>query len=48
MNALLGRPGARAASMGKAGRARAVERFAWAAIAAETAALYGQLAERAR
>jgi starch synthase len=35
---------ARAAEMGRAGRARAVERFAWPAIAQETAALYERLA----
>ena len=34
---------ARAAEMGRAGRARAVERFAWPAIAQETVALYGRL-----
>ena len=47
VNALLGDP-ARAREMGEAGRRRAVEKFAWEAIAAETAALYGQLTERAR
>jgi glycosyltransferase involved in cell wall biosynthesis len=30
--------------MGRAGRARAVERFAWPAIAQETVALYERLA----
>jgi alpha-maltose-1-phosphate synthase len=34
---------ARAAEMGRAGRARAVERFAWPAIARETVALYERL-----
>ena len=34
---------ARAAAMGRAGRARAVERFAWPAIAQETVALYQRL-----
>jgi starch synthase len=34
----------RAAAMGRAGRARAVDRFAWPAIAEQTAALYGRLA----
>ena len=34
---------ARAAEMGRAGRARAVERFAWPAIAQETVALYQRL-----
>jgi starch synthase len=33
----------RAAAMGRAGRARAVERFAWPAIARETVALYERL-----
>jgi len=36
---------ASAEAMGKAGRARVVERFAWPAIAEETAALYRRLAE---
>ncbi|MEN3279180.1 MAG: alpha-maltose-phosphate synthase [Solirubrobacteraceae bacterium] len=35
---------ARAAEMGRAGRARAVERFEWGAIAQETVALYRRLA----
>ena len=39
MNALLADP-ARAAEMGGAGRRRAVERFSWPAIAAETVAVY--------
>jgi starch synthase len=43
VNALLADP-ARAAAMGRAGRQRAVERFAWPAIARETADLYGRLA----
>jgi starch synthase len=33
----------RAAAMGRAGRAAVIERFAWPAIAQETAALYGRL-----
>ena len=41
-NAVVGDP-ARAAAMGRAGRARAVERFAWPAIAQETVALYQRL-----
>ena len=47
VNELLADP-ARARSMGEAGRRRAVEHFAWPAIAAETAALYERLLERAR
>jgi starch synthase len=47
VNELLGDP-ARAERMGQAGRRRAVERFAWPAIAAETAALYERLLEPAR
>ncbi len=43
VNELLGDP-ARAARFGEAGRRRAVERFNWSAIAAETVALYGTLA----
>jgi alpha-maltose-1-phosphate synthase len=43
VNGLLADP-ARAAAMGRAGRARAVERFAWPAIARQTAALYERLA----
>jgi len=35
---------ARAAAMGRAGRARVIERFAWPAIAQETVALYRRLA----
>jgi starch synthase len=35
---------ARAAEMGRAGRARVMERFAWPTIAQETAALYARLA----
>jgi glycosyltransferase involved in cell wall biosynthesis len=34
--------------MGEAGRRRAVEHFAWPAIAAETAALYERVLGRAR
>jgi starch synthase len=47
VNALLADP-ARARAMGEAGRRRAVERFAWPAIAAETAALYERLTESSR
>jgi starch synthase len=43
VNELLADP-ARALQLGQAGRRRAVERFNWAAIAAETVALYGTLA----
>ena len=43
VNALVADP-ARAAAMGAAGRARAVERFDWTAIAEETVALYASLA----
>jgi alpha-maltose-1-phosphate synthase len=43
VNELLGDP-ARALQLGQAGRRRAVERFNWSAIAAETVALYGTLA----
>jgi starch synthase len=42
VNELLADP-ERAARMGRAGRRRALERFAWPAIAAETAALYERL-----
>ena len=42
MNALLADP-ARAEAMGRAGRARAIEHFAWPAIAEQTAALYRRL-----
>ena len=35
---------ARAAAMGQLGRQRAIEEFSWASIAAQTAALYGELA----
>jgi len=44
VNELLADP-ERARQMGEAGRARAIERFAWSAIAAETAALYRELLE---
>jgi starch synthase len=44
VNELLADPGG-AARMGEAGRARAIERFAWPAIASETAALYRGLVE---
>jgi starch synthase len=43
LNELVRDPG-RAAEMGRAGRARVVERFAWPAIAQETVALYRRLA----
>jgi starch synthase len=43
MNALLRDP-ARADAMGRAGRARAVDEFSWDAVAAQTAALYAELA----
>jgi starch synthase len=42
LNALVRDP-ARAAEMGRAGRARVVERFAWPSIAEETVALYRRL-----
>ncbi|MFI0421753.1 glycogen synthase [Spongiactinospora sp. 9N601] len=42
INALLGDP-ARAAELGRAGRARAVERFSWTTIAARTAELYSRV-----
>jgi starch synthase len=42
VNELLADP-ARADTMGKAGRVRAVERFSWGAIADETIALYRRL-----
>jgi alpha-maltose-1-phosphate synthase len=45
LNALLGDPG-RAAAMGRLGRARAIADFGWPAIAAQTAALYAELAGR--
>jgi alpha-maltose-1-phosphate synthase len=34
----------RAAAMGRAGRERAVTEFSWDAVAAQTAALYAELA----
>jgi alpha-maltose-1-phosphate synthase len=43
LNALVDDP-SRAASMGRAGRARAVSAFAWSAIAEQTAAVYRRLA----
>jgi starch synthase len=43
VNELLADP-ARAETMGKAGRRRAVETFSWSAVAAATIALYGRLA----
>ena len=42
VNELLGDP-ARAEQLGKAGRLRAIDRFGWPAIAAETVALYDRL-----
>jgi starch synthase len=45
LNALLRDP-ARAQAMGQAGRKRAVAEFGWPAIAAQTAALYEELARR--
>ena len=47
LNALVRDPG-RAAELGRAGRRRAVERFAWPAIAEQTSALYAELARPAR
>ena len=41
VNALLGDPD-RAAAMGRAGRRRAIEQFAWPTIAEQTSALYPQ------
>jgi alpha-maltose-1-phosphate synthase len=46
LNALILGPD-RAAAMGQAGRKRAVAEFGWAAIAAQTAALYAELVNRA-
>jgi starch synthase len=46
LNALIRDPD-RAAAMGQAGRKRVVAEFGWAAIAAQTAALYAELASRA-
>ncbi len=46
LNALILDPD-RAAAMGQAGRKRVVAEFGWAAIAAQTAALYAELANRA-
>jgi starch synthase len=43
MNALLRDPG-RADAFGRAGRARAVQEFSWDAVAAQTAALYAEVA----
>ena len=43
LNALLADPG-RAAAMGERGRERAIADFSWPAIAAQTAALYSELA----
>jgi starch synthase len=42
INALMADPGRRAA-MGSAGRRRAIDRFSWSSIAAQTVALYGEL-----
>ena len=44
LNALVRDPG-RAAAMGRAGRERAVGEFSWDAVAAQTAALYAELAQ---
>jgi starch synthase len=46
LNALVSDPD-RAAAMGQAGRKRAVAEFGWTAIAAQTAALYAELVNRA-
>jgi starch synthase len=46
LNVLLSDPG-RAEAMGQAGRKRAMAEFSWTAIAAQTAALYAELANRA-
>jgi alpha-maltose-1-phosphate synthase len=46
LNALISDPD-RAEAMGQAGRKRAVAEFGWAAIAAQTAALYAELVTRA-
>ena len=43
LNSLLADPG-RAAAMGRLGRERAIAHFSWPAIAAQTAALYAELA----
>jgi len=43
LNALVRDPG-RAAAMGRAGRERAVTEFSWEAVAAQTVALYAELA----
>jgi starch synthase len=43
LNVLLAEP-SRAEAMGQAGRKRAVAEFGWAAIAAQTADLYAELA----
>ncbi len=45
LNALLRSP-ARAAAMGQAGRARAVAEFSWDTVAAQTASLYAELADK--
>ena len=45
VNALIADP-ARAAEMGRAGRARAVQSFAWPAIAKQTSDLYRRLDSR--
>ena len=42
LNSLLGDPG-QASAMGRAGRTRAVTEFSWQAVAARTAALYGEV-----
>jgi alpha-maltose-1-phosphate synthase len=43
LNTLVRDPG-RAAAMGRAGRERALTEFSWDAVAAQTAALYAELA----
>jgi starch synthase len=45
LNALVDDPD-RAAAMGRAGRERAVVEFGWRAVAAQTVALYEELARR--
>jgi alpha-maltose-1-phosphate synthase len=47
VNELVNDP-ARASAMGKAGRRRAIDHFAWPAIAKQTLDLYAELLERAR
>ena len=45
VNALLANPD-RAATMGRAGRLRAIEHFGWPAVAARTVALYERVLSR--